>query len=1259
MTSRWTGEQLAAITARDCNLLVSAAAGAGKTAVLVERIIRKITDVKEPLDIDKLLVVTFTKAAAAEMRERISTAIAHELNKNPESRHLNRQMTLLNRASITTIHSFCLDVLRQYFHCIDLDPVFRVADDTEAALLRMEALEETFEDYYANGPDEFFTLVDAYGGDRNDSYLQEMVLRLYQFAASTPWPSLWLRRLSEDYARAGEVPLESLPWGQTIMGWVELQFQGCRVKLDRALKLASSPGGPAAYTDNLVDDINLVNDLSLAAGRSWMDLYNSLKNFEFSKLKRCLDKGVDEQVKNKAQKMRDDVKKTVNNVKSTFFSRPPGELADDLKRVAPLVETLAGMVTDFTEKYRKAKSNKSLVDFSDLEQFCLQVLTDDTSTPDRVIPSMAACELREHFNEILVDEYQDINGVQETILQLVSREGTGNSNRFMVGDVKQSIYRFRLAEPALFMDKYSRYPRVNGSAEQGIDLTRNFRSRGEVVAAVNYLFRQLMTARVGEIVYDSKAELVCGAEYLPGSGTVPTGAGPTELYILEKNFGGESPGIDNVEPQSRDSEGEEGRSQGEEGEDDLDAVQREARLVAYRIRDLVTGSGERQGPEIQVFDKNSGGYRPVRYRDIVVLLRATRNAANTFMEEFRTAGVPAYADLNTGYFEVTEVETIMSLLKVIDNPRQDIPLAALLRSPIVGLNAEELGVIRLRDTRGDFYDAVRKSAEAGETAADLKLRELLDRFEGWRTMARQGPLSELIWQLYNETGYYAYVGGMPGGTQRQANLRAFHDRARQYEATTFRGLFRFLRFIEKFQETGNDLGSARAVGENEDVVRVLSIHKSKGLEFPVVIVAGLGKQFNTNDLKKKALFHKELGLGLPFVDPDLRLSYPTIAKNAIARKLHMELLAEEMRILYVALTRAREKLILVGSVNDIEKAADRWCENTAYSGWALPDTDLAAAKTFLDWIGPAVARHQDGSAIRQMAGCDAMPAGVVWGDQSGWQVFVNGSHLPDLISGQVAVSPAAIESVRQMQPVETEEQYGEFLDKRLNWRYPFIKVVGKPAKASVTELKRRFALEAGGEEPPPPYRCTTTFVRPRFLQQSTKLSLAERGTAMHLFMQHLKLNSELTEASVREQLAVMVETELLTGEQAGVIDLPAVQGFIRSPLGQRVIKAARVSREVPFTMVIPAYRMFSDLTENYVEQVMVQGVIDCLIDEGDGYIIIDYKTDSVSPENVDEMVERYQEQLSLYAEAVETILRRPVKEKYLYLFSLGREVKCG
>lgn len=1278
---KWTNEQLEAITARDSNLLVSAAAGAGKTAVLVERLIKIITDQESPVDVDKLLVVTFTKAAAAEMRERTGQAIARELTKNPGSKHLHRQSTLLNRASITTLHSFCLDITRNFFYLLDLDPAFRIADDTEGALLRAEVLDQLFEEKYAAEDKEFLALVDAYGGDRDDAYLKDIVFNLYEFSTSNPWPADWLSGVAGLYKSEPGVMLDNHPWGQAVLSWAADELESYLIKLNRVLALANSPGGPQTYHDTIVDDIAVVEELLRGVKSSWKAGYEAFQEMAYSKLKACRSKDVDERLKERVKKIRDEAKKGVEGLKSQIFYRPQEELLDDLAKMSGLIEKLVSLVLEFRESYQAAKVEKGIVDFSDLEHFCLKVLLDPASTPDNIIPSSVALELRTYYHEVIVDEYQDTNLVQETILSLISRQGEDKPNLFMVGDVKQSIYRFRLADSDIFEGKYRDFQK--GGSNRVIDLTRNFRSCKTVVDGVNFVFRQIMAGQVGRLVYDKQAELVCGTTYpQPTRGKSPEEE-PVELHILEKKAALEEGGLI-INDKTETADGDENSE-----EESLDAVQREARLIAWRIQQLF--EPEQAGETAaQVFDKALGAYRPIQYRDIVILMRATRGSDSIYIEELRKAGIPAYAELGTGYFDATEVETVMSLLRVIDNPRQDIPLAAVLRSPIGGFSAEELAEIRLLSEKGDFYEALVKAGEPGksdlaETKADeqellevekqaqsetdelgslsadgqvqAKIQLFLTRLDKWRTMARQGSLADLIWHLYEQTGFYAYTGGMPGGSQRQANLRALYDRALQFEATSFRGLFRFLRFIDKFRESGQDLGTARAIGEQEDVVRIMSIHKSKGLEFPVVFVTGLGRKFNTSDLRRKALLHKELGLGLPVVDTKLRLTYPSLAQLAIKRRLYTELLEEEMRILYVALTRAREKLILVGSVRELPKAVEKWCQNINHDRWALPLADVAAASCFLDWLGPVVARHTHGEPLRNGVGIAESPHRVTGSDSSLWQV-----HWHEILPELQTVTPEAANEelwnlVRNLEPVPLTAGLREVIDPGLSWQYSYSGIVTKAAKAAVSEVKRKFADFRQDDEALPLY-SKAIYDRPAFLRKKKGLSPSEIGTATHIVMQHLDFNHTMSSADVKLQVEALVSSEILTPQQGEAVDLEAVRGFVSSPLGQRVLSAQKVRREIPFTLSLPASKVYEDVDPASKEMVVVQGVIDLLIEEADGLVLIDYKTNRVaSVEALDDIAAEYAGQMSLYKMAIEKSLRKTVKEKFLYLFSVGKELK--
>ncbi len=1258
MNNQWTDEQKEAVFTRGGNLLVSAAAGAGKTTVLVERIIKLVTDPVQPVDIDNLLIVTFTNAAASEMRERIGRALAHEISRQPDSKHLRRQAALLSRACISTIHSFCLELLRGHFHLINLDPAFRVADETETVLIQMEALEELFEQCYAEGTGSLFTaLVDSYGGKRDDTTLQEMVLNAYKFARSTSRPQKWLSQLPENFKLPQDTAFDRLPWSGVLREALVMELAGVQVSLDAALKLSRLPGGPGVYSANLEADREMVLRLIQACSRgsSWSDLYLFFNETGFGKLKSCKKEDTGQQLAEQVKKLRENAKRKLAEIKSRYFSRLPEELCADLRQVAPLVEELAALVQSFGEYYRKAKAARGVVDFNDLEHYALQILEGE-GTAGTVVPSPVALELRERFAEVLVDEYQDINGVQEAILRMVSRQGSAETpNLFMVGDVKQSIYRFRLAEPALFLEKYKAYPIKKGGRERRIDLTKNFRSRKGVVEAVNFIFYQLMTAAVGELAYGPRAELVYGDVYPPVAESAVEPDEAVEVHLVERDNSGADAAIAPGPDGGTTDENTAGGQDRTELDQDLDAVQTEARLIAKRIKEMVAGSPGGI-PGLNIYDKNLKTRRPPAYRDVVVLMRATAGSANTFIEEFRREGIPAYAESATGYFEATEVETILSLLNIIDNPRQDILLAGVLRSPIVGLKGADLARIRLAAPESDFYAAVVTAAHLKYGSFSKQLAGFLEKLDHWRTAARQGSLADLIWSIYRETGYYDFVGGLPGGGQRQANLRALYHRARQYEATAFRGLFLFLHFIERIREGGRDLGTARALSEKENVVRIMSIHKSKGLEFPVVFVAGLGKKFNFKDLNKPVLFHKDLGPGPELVDCASRVTYPTAAKLALKHRLKMEVLAEEMRILYVAMTRAREKLILVGSARNLPACARRWCSAAETYRRALPEGVLAGAKSFLDWLVPALVRHRNGAEIRKLGLAEPALPGMINDSGSAWKVFIN--RAPAGSSSAVEQSTAGLFSlVRRMEPVEPPGEFYEVIKSRLEWSYPFAAATVRAAKVSVTEIKRKFEMLSEEEAPILPLQ-TAIVSRPGFLQQERGLTAAERGTVLHLVMQNLDLKQKLDVPGIREQITGMVESDLLTPEQALSLSVESIAAFFDSTLGRRVLAARAVLRELPFTMTVPVEEIYSEPGEPGKETVIVQGVLDCLVDEGDGYLILDYKTGKIKPDRLDTEAARYRTQLNLYAGAVENILKRKVKEKWLYFFEPGLSKEC-
>ncbi|UVI32127.1 UvrD-helicase domain-containing protein [Paenibacillus spongiae] len=1138
--STWTDDQWKAIVADGSNILVAAAAGSGKTAVLVERIIRKIT---ADTDVDRLLVATFTKAAAAEMKERIRIALEKELDKRPESEHLRRQLALMGRASITTLHSFCLDVIRKYYSLIGLDPGFRIANQTEADLLRMDVLDALFEERYAEAEQHdtgFTELVERFGGERGDGPLYALVMRLYQFSQSHPWPAVWLKETAAAFDVEDASGLGETQWVESLAGTVELALEGAERLLLQALDVTRLPGGPDAYAATFNDDLAVIRMLrSRVDSTPWEAWHEAFRAAGFGKLKSQKGDGVDKALQEQAKELRDMAKAVVADLQDEFFVRSPGEFAAELRDLAPLMHTLAGLAEEFGIRFESAKREKGLLDFGDMEHYCLRILRDPSSTPGSAVPSAAALEYQAQFDEILLDEYQDTNMVQEAIVTLIARSGEGN--RFMVGDVKQSIYRFRLAEPNLFLRKYKAYGTDDGrrffetlhreeaedasteistktalmtpleSAEPAsseefglrIDLARNFRSRQEVVDGTNGVFRAIMRETVAEMDYDERAELVCGASYPPaGDGGSPDRYA-IEFALLDRGTGGDEPSSE--QEAAADSSDEEQPATME----DLQTVQLEARWIANRIlqlKGLETPLHAHIDAPFEPYDGKRGSKRALAWRDIVILLRADKQWAPVIIEELQAKGIPAYAELSSGYFEATEVETMLSLLRVIDNPYQDIPLAGALRSPVVGLTGEELALIRIAAGRLSYYDAVRK-AEGDPSLPQgtrSKLSDFLSRLESWREEARQGALSELLWRIFRETGYYDLVGGMPGGLQRQANLRALHDRARQYEATSLRGLFRFLRFIDRMRESGGDLGTARALGEQEDVVRIMSIHKSKGLEFPVVFVAGLGKLFNRQDLNSPFLMHKELGFGPRFVDTELRVSYPTLPYLAIRERLRMESLAEEMRILYVALTRPKEKMFLVGTAADAAKLLQRWQASLDADG-QLPDFRLAQAKRFLDWVGPLAmrdgiplavyemederegveterfaARHEDrlverltlegersNDAIFEETGLEANKV-VPFPSANPFLQWKKGVVPASLLGMEAAAAVQTdeaaeaefadrLQAVHELIPVFESPEEALEIERRLAWEYPYRTATQIPAKTSVTEMKRLHA----------------------------------------------------------------------------------------------------------------------------------------------------------------------------------------------------------
>ena len=1283
----WTEEQWDAITTRHRNLLVSAAAGAGKTAVLVRRVIFLLTHPTDPIDIDRLLVVTFTDAAAAEMRDRISKALEKELDSKPESARLARQLALVSKADISTLHSFCHKIIRQYFYRLGIDPAFRAMDDVENQLLQLEVIDDLFEDYYddIDFEEAFTDLVDRYGGGRGDENVKDLVLRVYNFSRSRPDPDEWLSGLSSMFSISLDAGIRDLPWTGLALQAISRRVSMAYRSLGQAVEIAGVPSGPGAYAELLRDEFESCSRILKACkDGDWESIAELLNALEFLTLPGIKRGSCDDRLKVEAQAGRNEAKKILRGLRDECFSRSPQELVDDIRAIAPSMQTFIHVVKGFDKAYQAAKREKSLVDFADMEHLCLKVLRERDDSTGEWVKSDVAKELQDRYREVLVDEYQDINPVQNEILHFVS----SHRNSFMVGDVKQSIYRFRLAEPRLFMEKHKEFPKGDTASDnKRIDLSRNFRSRQTVIDSVNFIFRQVFSQGVGEIDYDVDAELVAGAHYpSPDTGLFRGDCDnpPVEVYLVDRHVAeeqkssGDTPDLPGISDDSSPAQAS-GEAAEEENLEDLETLEIEARLMARRISEMVRGTTMKPGPEFQVWDKDRKAYRPVSYRDIVVLMRATRGRANALLEVFRQADVPAYAELGTGYFEAVEVETMLSLLKIIDNPRQDIPLAAVLRSPIGGFSHDELARIRLCSREYDFYHAL-ETASSGCEEEELayKAAGFLERLESWRTVARRVPLSALVWQLYRDTEYLDYVGGMPGGIQRQANLRAFHERARQFDRFSRQGLVRFLRFIERLREAEGDLGTARALGEAEDVVRIMSVHKSKGLEFPVVFIPDMGKQFNLQDLGDDILLHSEVGLGPMYCDSSKRIKYPTLAYQGVREAKLRETISEEMRVLYVAMTRARERLVMVGSARNLEKPASKWHSCASKTGWGLPEEVLYSAGGFLDWVGSSLVRHREGVHIPGAAASSGYPADPeVFGDPARFAVSV--LSVTEACSGFEGLTDSGLKEsdidwslVMSAYPLgrQVNPELWQEIQKHACWKYPYSLLTERAAKVAWAEIKRRFDFsgedaEFSREDAVPVVPVTGQLIpRPRFLQ-SVDITPAERGEATHLVIQHLDLKEPLDVSGIRDSIRKMVNDELLTRELAVAVDIQSIYDFFRSPLGLRVkANPDMVMREVPFSLGIPASRIYSELSELgdavlECERVLVQGIMDCVIDEHDGFVLIDFKTGGRPWDDPRATASRYQGQISVYKEALETIYKKPVKEAYIYLLGMRTAVSIS
>lgn len=1247
--TKWTEEQLEAISTRRCNLLVAAAAGSGKTAVLVERIIRIITNEESPVDIDKLLVVTFTSAAAAEMRERIADAISKALERNPNSKVLQKQLTLLSRSNITTMHSFCLDIIKNYFYTIDLDPSFRIGDETEGTLMKSEIINELFEDLYEDNDKEFKDLVEAYSGYRDDEKLKDMILSLYRFSMSGPWPEAWLYEKAEDFNIDTLEQLNNTDWVSVLKENIRIELYGFINMIKKAIEIINDTDGLQPYLETFNSDLAYLCNAYESIDKDLSEIYSSLNSIEFVKLKTVRKNTVsDENAQSVVKSIRDTIKKKVKSLNEDVFAFTPEEALEGSKAVYPFMRTLSRVTLEFSNRFTKKKRDRNILDFNDLEHLALKILI-SKDEDGNIVPSNVAEHFRGYFDEVLVDEYQDSNNVQETIIDLVSRKKLQEPNVFMVGDVKQSIYRFRQAKPELFLNKYNAYSLEAGSKDRKIQLYKNFRSREEVINGVNYIFKMLMSNVVGELEYTDEEALNLGANFKDKSESNSVVGGEIELHILDKSGSLNSEDIETSEDTDDENKKEE--------EEDIDAITLEARIVSKRIHELLNGQ---DGKKFKVLDKATNEYRDVKYSDIVILLRATKNWSEVFLDELGVEGIPVYADTGSGYFESIEIRTIMSLLKIIDNPLQDVPMIAILRSPIIGFSTEELSDLRILNKDLYFYEIIMKinsgDYEVSEILKD-KCGKFISNLTKWREKAIYTPIDEFIWFLYMDTAYYGYVGAMPNGKLRQANLKILFQRAKQYESTSFKGLFNFINFINKLRRSSGDMGSAKVLGENEDVVRIMSIHKSKGLEFPVVFTCGTGKQFNLMDLTNSILYHEELGFGPDYVNLDTRNSYSTLAKEAIKKKIRLETLSEEMRILYVAFTRAKEKLIITGATRSLEKSIASWVAAASLDENIILPSEVLKGKSYLDWIAMAMCKHRNGNNLRDYIGESVEH---LKDDLSTWNIKF---WSKDALIGDKVLEPVDEFEDKDLLITSKIQDVDKEIERRLSYKYKFIEGHGLPSNISVSDLKRRELLDDDNEG----IDALEVFkekniIKPKFLQEEKGISPAERGTVIHYVMQRLDLERVENIAQIKSQIEEMILDKSLTEKEASVVWHKKVLGFFNSNLGKRLIDAYKakrlVQRELPFFTEISSTDLDEELDKETFknEMIRLQGIIDCFFEEEEDLVLIDYKTDYVKEGNEDEIVNRYRSQLKYYKDALEKITGKPVKESYLYLFSLDKEV---
>lgn len=1208
----WTKEQLDVIETRDKNILVSAAAGSGKTAVLVERIVKLVLEDRVP--IENFLIVTFTNAAAKGMKIKIQKSFNNILSK-PENyekeyiKFIREQMNSLSKSSISTIHVFCLNVIRDNFNYLELDPGFKIGDEIECSLLLSDSIEEILEEKFEEKDAGFINLVNTFSGNRTDDKLIALLSDVYNFIQSFPEPEVWLDGQIEKL-NVNENDIKNSDWIKNIMENITEQLSSfisdsSMKEIEHSLSKKSWEFASAA----MESDKMIVHDLSDSLSEGYEKFVSELMNIEFkrkSNAKKAPEEIAgghiaDEELAYKycSKKLTVEIKKMQDSIPN----KTTEELAEDIRYMHPLVKTLAETIKEISDRFQMKKREKTIIDFNDFEHFAYKALSNEE----------IAKYYREKYDYIFIDEYQDSNQIQEALISKIKRD----NNLFMVGDSKQSIYKFRLADVEIFTNKLKAYSLSDNELNKRIDLNKNFRSRKEILNGINFIFSNIMTEKLGELNYDEDVYLYPGMKFYSDDTTVP------EVNLIV-NFDGEE-----IPEQFRHMKNREV----------------EARFIASRIKELV---GKPK------YEASSDIPSKIEYKDIVILTRAIKSWSDIFQNVFSEEGIPFYQDAGSGYYETLEIQIVLNYLKIIDNLRQEIPLLSVMRSPIYRFTADELTKIRVKNLKCSYLDAVMLYRNQINDSIAEKINKLLNDVKKFKQISSYISVNELIWEIVIYTNYYDFVGALPNGELRQANLRLLSNKAKDYEATSMTGLYNFIKYVDRLKFSGNDNSEAKVIAENADVVRAMTIHKSKGLEFPIVFIAGLSSKFNMLDMNSAILKHKNLGFAPKYLDSELRIKRETLPRYAVKNIMKKEIFSEEMRILYVALTRAQDKLILTGCFKSLEKKALIWEKE-------LSNYNLLSVNCYMDWIMMVLYKHRDASRLRELLGDDESYSildklGTSWKFNvisNSEIVGIDDTQKSDCQSETVDIWRELEDESKTLEVKINDSVMKKEIEDKLNFVYPYGVATRVPTKMSVTEIKRFKNKDKKISE--------LNIDIPRLLsipsfKNEEKLTPAEIGTITHEAMQHIDIKNVASLDAIEKQIDNMIDYGFINEKEAEVIQCDKIFNFFLSDIGKRMIIADEVYREAPFIYKMNAASIYENY-ENVADEIVVQGIIDCYFIENDEIILLDYKTDKVDKNTLENVKQRYIPQLNSYREALQNITGKKVKESYLYLFYIDTAIE--